>query len=226
MGGSGMRAVALAAIGVIVLAAGTTWWALRGPAGDAATAAGAKAVDAPDPSNEGLRVSVTGMPTFDAGAVDDELRIATHATVLWRDVEMYQWQEQCVANGCAQRGAWSASLIDSSTFKEKTGNRNPATLPFGSRMFTATSVRLRGFSIEPAVLAGVAARPRPASAGELPPNLAAIFRDDGGALYSGEDIANPAIGDLRVRFRVSTDAVVTLSGVQRGQSLVATAIPD
>lgn len=223
---SGMRAVALAAIALAGLVAGTTWWFLRGSAGTAGPPAGAMPVDAPDAANEGRLVSVAGTIAFDAGALDPELGIATHSAALWRDVEMFQWQEQCLANGCAQRGTWSASLIDSSRFTEQTGNRNPAGFPFGSRMFAATSPRLRGFSIDAAVLAAVATRPRPATAAELPPNLAAIFREDDGTLFSGEDSANPAIGDLRVRYRVSEDGPVTLAGVQRDRSLVAVAPMD
>ena len=223
---SGMRTIALAAVAVIITAAGATWWALGRPDGKTDLPPGARLVEAVDPANEGHLVSIAGTLAFDAGAVDAELGIATHAAVLWRDVEMFQWQEQCLANGCAQRGVWSATLIDSSRFSEKTGNQNPAEFPFGSRMFTAASLRLRGFSIDPAVLAGVAARPRPVSTGELPPNLAAIFRADDGMLYSGEDIARPVIGDLRVRYRISEDGAVTLTGVQRDATLVAMATAD
>ncbi len=223
---SGMRTPALAAIAVIVAAAGATWWASGGAGGKSGPSPGAKPVEAPDPANEGHLVRIAGALAFEAGAVDAELGISTHAAVLWRDVEMFQWQEQCLANGCAQRGVWSASLIDSSRFNEKTGNRNPVEFPFGSRMFAATSLRLRGFSIDPALLAGIAAKPRPVSASELPPNLAAIFREDNDTLYSGEDAARPVIGDLRVRYRISEDGAVTLTGVQRDRSLVAIPTAD
>lgn len=216
-----MRGIGIVAVAMVVVVGGTFWWASRSGEAVRNGADDALVVDRIDPANEGRRVSVTGTLTFAAGAVDEELGIETADAVLWRDVEMAQWQEQCLANGCAQRIAWSSSLIDSSAFNERTGRENPTSFPFQSRAFAAPSLRLGAFSVDPSVLAGLPTRARLASTAELPPNLAAIFRDDDGGLYSGDDAAEPAIGDLRVRYRVPAPGPVTVTGVQRGNAVVA-----
>lgn len=226
MAGNGMRSVGVVAVAVVVLIGSALWWGLHGREAAKASASNAVDVDTFDAANEGRRVSVTGTLTFAAGAVDEELGIDTQAAVLWRDVEMAQWQEQCVANGCAQRIAWSSALIDSSTFNERTGRENPVSFPFASRAFAAPSLRLGAFTVDPAVLAELPTQPRPASMAELPPNLAAIFRDHDGVLFSGDDVRVPAIGDLRVRYRVLAPGPVTITGLQRGNALVAEATPE
>ena len=221
-----MRGIGVVAVAVVAVVAGVLWWALHGREAARSDASTALVVDAYDAANEGKRVRVTGTLTFAAGAVDEELGIETQAAVLWRDVQMAQWQEQCLANGCAQRVVWSASLIDSSTFNERTGRENPASFPFASRAFAAPSLRLGAFTVDPAVLADLPTQPRVASTAELPPNLAAIFRDHDGGLFSGDDVGEPAIGDLRVSYRVLAPGPVTITGVQRGTTLVAEATPQ
>lgn len=221
-----MRSIGVVAIGVVAIVAGLLWWTLHGRGAANSGASSALVVATLDSANEGRLVSVTGTPTFAAGAVDDELGITTQAAVLWRHVEMAQWQERCVANGCAQSIAWSSSLIDASTFNEKTGRVNPGAFPFSSRAFAAPSLRIGAFTIDPAVLASQSTQPRVASTAELPPNLAAIFRDYDGGLHSGEDILVPAVGDLRVSYRVLATGPLTVTGVQRGQALVAVVAQD
>ena len=218
-----MRSIGAVSIGVVAIVAGMLWWTMYGRGVSNSAASSALVVETFDAANEGRRVSVTGTLSFATGAVDDELGIATQAAVLWRDVEMAQWQEQCLANGCVQRIAWSSSLIESSTFNEKTGRANPVEFPFSSRAFVAPALQLGAFTVDAAVLAGLPTLPRVASTAELPPNLAAIFRDHDGGLHSGEDIQAPAVGDLRVRYRVLAPGPVTVVGVQRGQALVAAA---
>ncbi len=173
-----------------------------------------------DPGNDEQRVTIRGLLVADPGASDSELDIVSMAPILFRDVQMYQWQEQCVANGCGQSKVWSAMRIDSSAFREQGGNTNPDGFPFANARFTAPSIRIGAFTIDPDLVAVLDSMPRPVTVDELPPNLAAIFREIDGSLYSGEDARNPAIGDLRVSYRVVPAAEVTLSGVQRGGHLV------
>ena len=56
------------------------------------------------------------------------------------------------------------------------------------------------------------------SASELPPNLAASFRDSDGMLYAG-DPAHRAIGDIRVIYRVIPAGTVEITGTQRGDRI-------
>lgn len=210
---------------MLVLAAGAWLWTSRTaqrPA-DATDAAIAVPSGEIDPANDGRRITVSGPLETDAGAVDGELDVASKAALLFRDVEMYQWQERCVANGCGQSMAWSAMRIDSSKFREQSGNTNPDGFPFANARFAAHPIRVGRFTIDPDLVAALPAKARPVWIGDLPPNLAAIFRDADGSLFSGDDIAQPKIGDLRVSYREVPLGEVTLTGVQRGNQLVAAA---
>jgi hypothetical protein len=178
-----------------------------------------------DPSNEGRLISVLGELRAEGIPRDDELGVAADgALVLRRDVEMFQWQEQCMANACSQRAGWSSTLIDSGQFKEKTGNANPADFPFHSTRFVAPAITLGAFAVSPELIAsGLQVESRAVRLSELPPNLAASFIEHEGRLFAGSDPLAPAIGDLRVMYSVVPAQVVTLIGVQRGQELVPAA---
>lgn len=183
------------------------------------------AADVIDPANEGRLVTIKGVLEVDGAPVDAELGVASQAAMLLRNVEMYQWQEQCVADACGQSGTWSAQAVDSSKFREQAGRVNPPDLPFTNARFDARALRLGVFTVDADAVAGLATLERPVTVRELPPNLAAIFRDNAGTLYSGEDLAKPAIGDLRVSYRIVPAGATTLTAVQRGDHLVVTAAP-
>ena len=207
---------------MLVLAAGAWFWASRG-APRSPDVADAIAVPAAtiDRANEERRVTVSGMLEIEAGAVDNELDVASAAALLFRDVEMYQWQESCLANGCGQGMVWSATRIDSSQFREQAGNANPVGFPFANARFAAQAIRLGRFTVDPDLVAQLPTQPRPVWVSDLQPNLAAIFRDADGSLFSGDDIGHPKLGDLRVSYREVPLGEVTLTGVQRGDHLVA-----
>lgn len=219
---------AIAAVVLIALIAATVfiaWWQLRDEprAGGAASDAIDAAKDIVDADNEGRRIRLVGELVVDVAAVDEELGIASDAAVLLRTVEMYQWQEQCIADACGQNGAWSSRRIDSSTFREQAGRDNPGELPFKNARFDAREVRLGVYVVDPRLLDQVESVVRPVYVRELQPNLAAIFRDDNGVLYSGENPGAPEIGDLRVSYRIVPAAQTTLVGVQKGDRITADA---
>lgn len=186
----------------------------------------AVSIDAVDPANEGRLLSLMGELHSASPPVDRELGVSeAGAVVLLRQVEMYQWQEQCVADACGQTPVWSTQLIDSSKFSEQVGHVNPADLPFAATRFDATDIHLGAFAIDPDLLVSeLEPVARPVRLGELQPNLAASFRELDGSLYAGDNPLAPAIGDLRVSYRIVPAGGVTLTGVQRAGRLVA--VPD
>lgn len=177
-----------------------------------------------DPANEGRSVSVAGALRVVQPARDAQLGVAADALVLLRDVQMLQWRENCAASACTYALEWSVRPIDSSAFKIAAGHRNPARLPFSSERFAAPDVRLGAFKVDAAFAAG-AAEPvaLPVHAAQLPPNLAATFRERDGVLYAGADNANAAAGDVRVSYRIVAVGERRLSGIQHGDRLVAPA---
>ena len=159
-------------------------------------------------------------------ATDPQLGIRADAVMLFRYADMLQWQERKNGDKVEYVQVWSPQLIDSSKFREADSHRNPTRLPFGIARFSSTDLRLGAFSVDGGVLgnsrnaASLHAQPQPhaVSASELPPNLAASFRDSDGMLYAG-DPAHRAIGDIRVIYRVIPAGTVEITGTQRGDRI-------
>ncbi len=183
-----------------------------------AVSVSAKSVDA---DNEDRLVSVQGQLVADHPPADAQLGIvAKNAIVLARDVEMYQWQENCIDSVCTQRADWSAVWIDSTRFSEQVGHRNPDRLPLESMQFDGEGIHLEAFQPDiNLVISKVGFVPRPIDPTELSSNLAASFSVSDNQLLSGNDPTHPAVGDLRIRYRVVPGGATTLNGVQKSTRL-------
>lgn len=157
---------------------------------------------------------------------DDPLGISAPAgpLALVRTVEVWQWQEHCVEGRCRHQTVWSQELIDSSAFRERKGHENTGRLPFRSETFAARDMRAGNLRLDSALIAQLPLREAQATAlpvrvEQLPPNLAATFRERDGVLYAG-DPDRPAIGDLRVRYAtLSLDGKRRFVGVRDGERL-------
>lgn len=212
------RRVAGIALVLLALAAAAAWFLGRN--GDAPVPAAAE-VDSGhlDAANEGIRVAIHGELQVMEPPRDADLGIdAMSAVALLRDVEMLQWHESCEA-ACVHRLDWSATLVDSNAFREPQGHANATSMPFAAARFDAAELHLGAFRLDPAMAAaGVDPVAHPVRISQLPPNLAATFRECGDALCTGEE-GRPAAGDLRVRYRVVPAGMRTLAGIQRGDRL-------
>jgi cell division protein YceG involved in septum cleavage len=153
-------------------------------------------------------------------ARDGQLGVSANGAVLFRHVEMYQWQEHCEAGSCRYDKAWSAA-IDSNKFREPKGHENRQA-PFNDSMFVAPGLKVGEYAVDPDLLvAQLHAVEHPVHDANLPPNLAATFSERDGVLYAGGDPAHPALGEVRISYRVIASGSVVLNGVVRGNKLVA-----
>lgn len=177
-----------------------------------------------DASNEGRRVSVQGQLLAEKPPEDSEFGlVADTSIVLARDVEMYQWREDCIDGACTLRMAWSSQWIDSSGFNDPAGHRNPDRFPVESAQFVGEGIRLGAFEPDIELLiTEVGLRPRPIEQGELSANLAASFSISGNEMLSGSDPLHPAIGDLRIRYSELPSAATTVVGIQKSNRLTGT----
>ena len=174
-----------------------------------------------DPASEGKRVTVSGKLMVPSTVRDPELGLSVDAIVLLRNVEMYQWREQCAGSDCKYDTEWSSTPIDSSKFHTPAGHENPR-FPFSSARFATGPVRLAGYIVDPDVIAAQAQPEKyPVHKDTLPPNLAASFREADGELVTGEDMNHPKVGALRVSYRIIPARTTSLTGVQHGQRLSA-----
>ena len=226
------RAIALFCAGLVVLIAVCVIGALGGWRGFMhAPAEPVTAIAVPsasvDPLNEGRLVSVQGRLAHTRAPFDDELAIQVDdAAVLMRKVEMFQWQETCVAGVCTQAPAWSEAWIDTSTFQSRQGHSNPDDFPFASRQFTAEGIHLGAFKPDPGlILTQLEAQPRPLRLSELPANLAASSSELDGRIFLGNDPMHPVVGDLRIGYSVIPAATATLTGVQKEDRLLPPTTP-
>jgi hypothetical protein len=151
---------------------------------------------------------------------DVQLGVSANAAVLFRHVEMYQWQEHCEAVNCRYDKLWSAP-IDSRKFREPKGHENPSA-PFNDSIFFAPGLKAGEYAVDPDLLvAQLHATEHPVHDANLPPNLAATFSERDGVLYAGGDPSRPAVGEVRISYRVIPNGTVVLNGVVRGDKLLA-----
>jgi len=180
------------------------------------------------PSNEGRTIALSGKLDVRTPARDTQLGVSADAVMLLRFSEMLQWLEQCAGDKCEYKKVWSPQLIRSGKFREQEGHKNPDRLPLTSARFSAPEVRLGAFRIDAATIgnyrltAALQVQPVafPVSSSQLPSNLAISFRDSNGVLFAGNDPAHPAIGDIRVSYRIIPATDVQLTGIQRGDRLL------
>lgn len=218
----------LIGIAILIAAALIVWygmtrlgWRLKNEPNVASTQANAPAGDAIDSANEGRKISVSGKLSVPAAARDADLGVSADAIVLLRNVEMYQWREQCSADDCRYDVAWSSKPVDSSKFRIAADHDNPK-FPFTSARFSSGPIKLGAFAVDPELIIDQLALEKHAvHVTELPANLAATFRESDGALITGDDPAHPKVGALRVSYRIVPAGQATLNGVQHGQRLSA-----
>ncbi|MEO8459553.1 MAG: TMEM43 family protein [Dokdonella sp.] len=184
----------------------------------------AVAADHIDPANEGHLVTITGIATATDKARDPQLGISADALILIRSVQMFQWREQCTAAGaCSYRQEWAETPIASNAFREPATHANPEAFPFSSARFSAPSIKLGAFVVDPALVLheDPVTHAYAVTAAELPPNLAASFREFEGVLTTSNATDEPAIGDLRVSYRTVAPGELSVTGTQRGDRLLA-----
>ncbi|MFO1507071.1 MAG: TMEM43 family protein [Lysobacterales bacterium] len=227
---SGTAGVIVALIVILIAVAGT--WGIRrhraAQESGATAAGGATAsaihVDASrvDPANEGKIITLHGQLDIGQPASDRQLGVSSDAVALYRIVMMRQWLETCPAGGpCRYEEVWSDQPIHSAKFKEPAGHQNPEKMPFRSARFTARELKIGAYRISAALLASDRKpAPYPVTVAKIAPNLAATFRDNNGALYSGNDPAHAQVGDLQVVYRIVPGGEVTVTGVQRGDAVI------
>lgn len=228
-------ALAVLAAAMLVLAAGMMY----DGAGDAVSATVVTA-DVVDRALEGRRIRVSGRLESGESLRDPVLGVSAGAVALIREVEMYQWQETFPTAGLRRsrgipesagdpryRAAWHARRIASERFRDADIYRNPREWPLRAATWRAREPRLGAFRLDPALLdpsAGAMRQQRPlisAPLDGLPPALRARATNrQPDWLYIGDPLM-PEIGDLRVRVYALPAQQVTVTGIQRGDRLVA-----
>ena len=170
-----------------------------GSAGSAgATAASPGATSVPESVTTTTTPAPQGQVESTLPVEDPVFGFSTRALALERRVEMLQWQRDAQGAYVTQ---WSAAQIDSSGFDQK--HANPPELPFNGERWWTRKARLDGQPVSPNLLAALDAwQPYAPDLRQLPPNLAASFQPDGQWLSTSQAPKHPAVGDVRLRWRI------------------------
>jgi len=190
-----------------------------------------------DPSQIGQLIHLSGEATTTEVLKDDVFDVELTALRLFREVEMYQWEENSKSEKKKKLGGgtetvttytynktWASNLIQSSDFKEKEGHENPASMPLDDFQASAKEVTLGAYSLGESIASQIgssedlAVDKLPASG--PPAGITRPMQLANGGVYFGFDPGTPAIGDMRVKFRVVRPQVVSIiAGLQQPNKL-------
>jgi len=188
-------------------------------------------VNLPDQSVPAL-VHFTGLAYSEQTLKDVLFGIEAKGLRLKRQVEMYQWEEETETQTKTNTGGsqtkttryeyesrWSRRLIDSSAFRYAAEHTNPAVMPFSSESFSASDSRVGGMTIPQDLIRKVNA------SSTLNPQTADLPESTqpgqkyGEYLYYGLEPAQPQVGDVRIKFTLVPEQVVSVIAQLRSGEL-------
>jgi hypothetical protein len=196
---------------------------------------------AADPGNDGALVHLSGEAQTQEVLKDPLFAVSVRALRLHRTVQMYQWQENRSSTTEKQFGGgtetvttydyvkkWSSRVTPSSDFRVPAGHRNPAAMVFdgqelATRSVQAGDVRVGGFRLADTQIAMIGGgRKLPLDEAFLARVRPRMLRASpaGGWLYLQGHGTEPRVGDLRVRFTVVPQGMVSVVAMQRGSKLL------
>lgn len=188
-----------------------------------------------DSAKDGALVHLNGVAQAEGELTDAPFGVKVSAIRLERTVEMYQWEQDTESRTEKKLGGgkkrtktytygkvWSDDLIDSTRFKEQKGHHNPKRMPYEEEKQVASTVTVGAFTLDDTLKGMIGGAVDLDLTAE---NVAASQWATGGGklvdgeLYIGVDPTNPAIGDVRVGFRVVENGPVSVLGRQQGNVL-------
>lgn len=186
------------------------------------------------PNLEGKLVHVTAKATTNEELRDTLFGVRATGIKLAREVSMYQWKERKESKKEKNTGgsttttdkyyydkAWCDHAIASTQFKQPEGHTNPP-MPFTSETFAASEVRLGSYRLSPGLIAmiegGKSLTVTEEAFRSAAGDVRSAFRREGAGLYKGAAPSNPAIGDIKVEFKVVEPQTVSLVARQTGQT--------
>lgn len=183
------------------------------------------------PELEGQLVHGIGNTVTPETMVDSAFGISLNAIHLVRQVEMYQWKENATTETVEKVGGtqetittytyepvWSASLIQSSSFKDpaaRTKHANPTQMPFQGEAWTAQQVMVGAYSLSPGLIGQISANQvldyTNSEIADIPESIKEEAEISTNQIYIGTP-GNPQIGDLKISHRVALPGQVSVLG--------------
>ena len=185
-----------------------------------------------DSANENKLIYVNGKAQTKDILTDSVFGVSVNGFKFYRDVEMYQWeeneeskQEKKLGGGTKTittykyKKVWSPSLNDSSLFKHNSDGKynNPVQMLYKSENFIAEDAKLGAYKLSSVLIRQI---DKTTTFKELPKTKVnnAISMPKG--YYIGKDISNPQIGDYKVTFKfVANNQEVSVIAGQTADTL-------
>ncbi|KTD35324.1 hypothetical protein Lmor_0771 [Legionella moravica] len=187
-------------------------------------------------------VYLSGLATTHDQLKDTLLDVTVNAINLYRQVEMYQWEEKTETKTESQMGGsekqtktysynkiWSSNLINSAQFKNPQGHQNPESMPFQSFKQYAKSVTLGDFILPEELIHQININE--------PVDLSRVNKESlkshynkpvqllNNELYLGENPDTPQPGDIRINLTAAYPQTVSIIAQQNGTTLQAYQAP-
>lgn len=181
-----------------------------------------------DSQNEGKVIATNGeMNIGDTVLSDTKFGIHVNAAKLEKHVDMYQWVESCETDdndnkNCTYTKEWKDTLENSNEFYES-GHTNPTMFKNANEEFLAKNIKVGAFVLPEALLKRLSCD-KEIGYDELTKqyqNQVEGYVVNNNYITNSVDVNNPQIGDERVSYKYLEPGLVSMLGVQSGNSLVA-----
>ena len=168
-----------------------------------------------DIANNNKLIYTHGAPVTNAVLQDPLFGFSEKVIKLVRKVEMYQWSQsqeskkEKLDDGTEKepviynyRPVWSTQLIDSNTFKDSVGHRNPLNIPLDAVRGKVQDVTIGDFHLSPEFIdkmtTEIAVDLSKLDLTTMQQRFKMPVHHDGMSVFIGENPKAPAVGDLRV----------------------------
>lgn len=181
-----------------------------------------------DKKNEGKLVATKGKLSTKEDTIlkDKKYGISVNAIKMKRNVEMYQWDEDCETDDndntkCTYKKVWSDTLIDSEDFQES-GHENPTSFSVDSDEYVADEVKLGEYILPEELVKKLKYNKKKDSeelTNEYNNSSEKIIVSDRYLTDVKED--NPEIGNIRISYLYLSPITVSVMGVQTDNTFEA-----
>lgn len=172
---------------------------------------------------DGKLIATSGKLNYgDATITDSIFGISAQTPVLERTVEVYQWVEASETKDdkttYTYSKEWSEKLVDSSEFNTPSGHENPVELKYESERFeTEETLKVGSFSLISSFKKLLPANKNVAIPEDI--TLPEGYKVNNKYITNSADVANPAIGDIRISYTKNDYKEVSVLGKQKDDTI-------
>ena len=172
---------------------------------------------------DGKLIATSGKLNYgDATITDSIFGISAQTPVLERTVEVYQWVEDSETKDdkttYTYSKEWSEKLVDSSEFNTPSGHENPVELKYESERFeTEETLKVGSFSLISSFKKLLPANKNVAIPEDI--TLPEGYKVNNKYITNSADVANPAIGDIRISYTKNDYKEVSVLGKQKDDTI-------